>query len=229
MSSREGRSPWVWILLGCGGLILIAVVIIGIGTFSAFKFAKNMEKEMQDPELRETNGLAALNATSLPDGYHVSMNMQAPFGFLNMVVLADGEPKGGPGVSFDGDHIFFYIEGPGWDSDWKEFTRGGEPPLGDLSALNVNVGRSDKLGDGSVTVNGMETFYSVRRGELSGQGYASDDGLFTVLMIRCPEGDTRSRIGLWGGLPSEDPNSLAGTPGDPQEIEAFLSHFNLCD
>ena len=228
MSSREGRSPWFWILMGCGGLILVALVVVGVAAFSTFKFAKNMEKEMQDPELRTTNGMAALNASTLPEGYHVSMNMRLPLNVGRMVVLADGEPKSGPGVSFEGQHIFFYFEGPGWDSDWKKFAEGGEPPLNNLSELNVNVGRSDKLGEGQITINGMEAFYTARRGELSGQGYSTDDGVFSIVMIRCPEGDKHSRLGIWGGPPSEDPNSLSGTPGDAAEIEAFLSHFDLC-
>jgi hypothetical protein len=214
--------------MGCGGLILVAVVVVGIAAFSTIKFAKNVEKEMQDPELRTTNGLASLNASSLPEGYHVTMNMRLPLNVARMVILADGEPESGPGVSSDGKHIFFYVEGPGWDSDWRKFAEGGEPPLDDLSQLKVNVGRTDKLSEGQFAVNGMEAFYTVRRGELSGQGYSTDDGVFSVVMVRCPDGDKRSRLGVWGGPPSEDGSSLEGTTGDAAEIEAFLSHFDLC-
>ena len=51
-------------------------------------------------------------------------------------------------------------------------------------------------------------------------------------LIEC-EGDSRLRIGIWF-VPDPDPDAapeeleLTGTPGDPDAMADFYSHFDLC-
>ena len=229
MSSQEGRSPWFWVFVGCGGLTLIAIIGIGVLAFGTIRFAKNVEKGMKDPKVRTEQGLSTLGATELPPGYRVSMSFEAPFGVGSMVMLSDDPEPEGETPSFDGEHMFIYMMGPGWDSDWKKFIDGGEPPLDSLDELNVNIGDQRPLQKGQFEVFGGEAFYSAARGEISGDGFDQDDGIFSIVLIRCTSGDKKSRTAIWAGPPAETDEALEGTTADAATLQSFFSYFKLCE
>ena len=105
---------------------------------------------------------------------------------------------------------------------------GGDPPFDDLDDLNINVRRADVIGRGELTVGKMELAYLANRGEFSAESFSSD-GVFTVILVRCPEGDKRSRTIVWGGPEGTEPeDELTGTAGDPERIAEMVGHFRLC-
>lgn len=224
------RSAWFYVFVGCGVLLLVGVLVVGIGTVMTVRWAKSVKDEFEDPVTRTANAKQLLAAEQLPEGYQASMHIRLPFGLGRMLALTDGSENGGSDVLSDGDHVFFYMEGPGWDEDWKRFADGGDPPFDNLSELNINVDRREQLSTGELMVGAMELFYAVNRGEISGEGFHSNDGVFSIVLVRCPEGDKRSRTILWAGpaarAEAEDP--LAGTTGDPARIAEMMGNFRLC-
>jgi hypothetical protein len=211
-------------------MVLAGVIVVGFVAFVSIRWAR----EMKDPELRSAKALSAtqkiMGVKDLPAGYHAEVSLSAPFGFGTILVLTDGPPLLDNDEGPEFDHLFVYIEGPGWDKDWKEFARGGEPPFDNMDELNINIRGADVISRGELTVGKMELAYMVHRGEFSTEGFASD-GVFSVILVRCPEGDQRSRTIIWGG-PGDDAEALEGdldgTPGDPLRIAEMLGHFQLC-
>lgn len=224
------RSGWFYLFMGCGAVVLAGVIVVGVGAFITIRWAK----EMKDPELRTAKALSVtkqvMGVEELPEGYHAEVSLRAPFGFGTILVLTDG-----PGLVDDNEepkfeHLFIYLEGPGWDSDWKKFARGGEPPFDSMDELNINIRNADVIARGELVVGNMELAYLAHRGEFSTEGYTSD-GVFSVILVRCPEGDKRSRTIIWGGPKIEvegRDNEVAGTPGDPDRIAEMMGHFRLC-
>ena len=228
--SAQKRSGWFYVLVSCGVLFLAAVVAIGAVVFMALRWTKNFASEMEDPQLRTAKAIEAMNMETLPEGYHVAMSLNAPFGFGNLVMLTDGE-QGEDAHDIDtGDHFLLYIEGPGWDRDWKEFVRGGDPPFDSLSELNINIDGTQRVGQGELTVGRMEVFYSAGLGDVSAEGFHRDEGVFSILLVRCPQGDKRSRAIVWSGPPADEgpEDRTHGTTADPARIAEMLGNFRLC-
>jgi hypothetical protein len=225
----DKRSGWFYVFVGCGVLVLAGILVVGAGAFMTIRWAK----EMKDPELRTAKALREtqkiMGVEQLPDGYHAEVSLRAPFGFGTILVLTDGPPMV-DGETPEFENLLVYMEGPGWDKDWKEFANGGEPPFDNMDDLNINIRDSDVVGRGELTVGKMELAYLAHSGEFSAEGFASD-GVFTVILVRCPEGDKRSRTIIWGGsegIPEGEEIVLTGTAGDPDRIAALMGHFRLC-
>jgi hypothetical protein len=229
--SGQKRSGWSYVFVGCGVLFLASVVAIGAIVFMTLRWTKNFESEMEDPQLRTAKAAEAMNMERLPEGYHVAMNINAPFGFGSLVMLTDGEPGKDAHDIDTGDHFFLYIEGPGWDNDWKEFVRGGDPPFNNLSELNIHIDEAQRVGYGELIVGSMEVFYSAALGNVSTEGFHRDEGVFSILLVRCPQGDKRSRVIVWSGPPPDEGSEdrIRGTTGDPARIAEMLGNFRLCD
>jgi hypothetical protein len=227
----EKRSGWFYVFVSCGVLLLVGAVLVAAGTIMTVRWAKNVKSELDDPVARTDRAKELLATDELPAGYQATMHVQLPFGLGRMLALSDGE-KVTPGDPLsDGDHVFFYIEGPGWDEDWKKFAAGGEPPFDSLDELNINVDSRQRLATGELTVGAMELFYAANRGEISGEGFHSDDGVFSIVLVRCPAGDRHSRMVLWAGPAAEEgaADPTAGTTADPQRIAEMMGNFRLCD
>ena len=225
----EKRSGWFYVLVSCGVLFIVGAILVGAGTFMAVRWGNNLQEELEDPVARTANAKEMLGAEQLPEGYHATVHIRFPLGLGRMIVLTDGEATT-PDSLAAADHFFFYMEGPGWDADWKKFAAGGEPPFDNLEELNINIDTRQRLTTGDLVVGKMEVFYAANRGEISGEGFHSNDGVFAVVLVRCPEGDKHSRTIVWSGpAPSEDhEDGVSGTTGDPVRIGEMLGHFSLC-
>jgi len=228
----EKRSGWFYVFVTCGVLILVGVIIVWTGTVMTIRWAKGLKQEMEDPEKRTARADQVMHdimgVDDPPEGYHAEISIQAPFGFFQLLILTDGDPVDDPDDIGDADNLFVYVEGPGWDKDWKEFARGGDPPFDDLGDMNINVRRSDVIGQGELTIGKMELAYLANRGEFSAESFSSD-GVFTIILVRCPEGDKRSRTIIWGGPEGTvEGDELTVTAGDPERIAAMVGHFRLC-
>lgn len=228
----EKRSGWFYVFVGCGGLLLVGIIVVGVGAFMTVRWAKEIKADLEDPERRTANATEvvqeAMGAETLPEGYEAQVALEAPFGMGKIVILTDGEFMEGEGNAPDFEHLLLYMEGPGWDSDWKKFARGGDPPFDNMDQLNINIRDSDVVGQGELTVGKMELAYLTHEGEFSAEGYTSE-GVFSIILARCPDGDKRSRTLIWGGSegPGED-GSLTGTCGDPSRIADLMDYFPLC-
>jgi hypothetical protein len=226
----EKRSGWFYVFVSCGVLLLAGAIVIGVGTVMTVRWAKDVKDELEDPVARTNQAKELLATEELPAGYQASMHVRLPFGLGRMLALTDGEKVSPSDPLSNGEHVFFYLEGPGWDEDWKAFAAGGDPPFDNLDALNINVDSRERIATGELKVGAMELFYAANRGEISGEGFHADDGVFSIVLVRCPNGDEHSRTILWAGPAadegSEDP--VAGTTADPARIAEMMGHFELC-
>ena len=213
-AERKKTSPWVWVAVGCGGVVLLGIIaVVGLGFWGVQK-AKQFGDEIRDPVAREAKVLDALGATELPPGYHAAMAMEIPF-LMEMAMLTDEpvtfEEEGGPGVeidpdSFEGDRGFFYFKMPfsaRKRQEMDDFFSGRSDDTAFLEDSGINVPRGDLLTRGSITSGKARVRYLVQKS--SGHGLSSFDrrGLTTVMMIECPDSN-RLQSGLWfsrDGLP----------------------------
>lgn len=226
------RSGWYYVFVGCGCLVLAGVIVVGAGTFMTIRWAKGFQEEIEDPARRTANAKVTMQeimgVAEPPPGLHPQIAIEAPFGLFKLLILTDGDPDGDARDIENSANLLVYIEGPGWDKDWKAFARGGDPPFDSLGDMNINVRRSDEIGRGELTVESMELAYIANRGEFSAESFSSE-GVFSVILVRCPEGDQRSRTIFWGAPEGPDPDdSITGTPGDPARIVEMMGHFRLC-
>jgi hypothetical protein len=226
--SDKKRSGWFYLFVGCGVLVLGTVIVVGVGAFMTIRWAE----EMKDPELRSAKALRetqkAMGTDELPAGYHAEISLKAPFGFGTILVLTDGPGMIQEDAAPEFEHLFIYIEGPGWDDDWKDFARGGDPPFDNMGELNINIRQAQVVDRGELTIGKMQLAYLAHRGEFSTEGFTSD-GVFSVMLVRCPDGDKRSRTIVWGGPDVESGDTgILGTVGDPERITKMMSHFQLC-
>jgi len=228
----EKRSAWFYVFVSCGVLVLVGVILIGAGTFMTIRWAKGFQEEMEDPEKRTANAnevmLEIMGVQKAPAGFNPQIAIEAPFGLFQLLILTDGDPLEDAEDIDDAANLLVYIEGPGWDKDWKAFARGGEPPFDNLDEMNINIRRADVLRKGELTLGNMELAYMANRGEFSAESFSSD-GVFTIILVRCPEGDKRSRTIVWGGPEGQDQEDvLAGTAGDPARIAEVIGQLRLC-
>src|SRR5262245_3202028 len=251
---QKKTSPWVWVGLGCGGLVVIsAVLVVGVGMFFYGKF-KNFEKQFKDPAVRAQRVREVLGAQDLPDGYYPVMTFSIPW-VMDMAMLSDRElidaPKGEKPPTFE-HQGFIYVRMPFTpkDATWQEFLDGKRSPDELLQGGKVRIHQRERIGRGSVPGSGGATYhYVATRGEIEVERKELE-GITTLIAVECP-GDRKFRLGIWfgpdpsaghekaateGGAGEDDrarPDggaaaSYAGTPADESAIKEFMSHFSLC-
>jgi hypothetical protein len=220
------RSPWLYVLLGCGGLA--ALICLGFTIFTLFvvKKGSDMVAGMTDPSVKAENAKKQLGG--LPDGYTVIASISI-FGLMDTTVMTDKVAADG-GVA-EGARLFqyFHLIANEQNKKTKAFFSGE----GDAAALrqsNVNVKAEDVLKRGAVTVDGRKVLYVATRGVVD-TGGARNEGLNSVVLFDCP-GDALS-MGVWS---QGDPNpaakpedlDLAHTVADEAELAKFLRPIDPC-
>jgi hypothetical protein len=238
-------SPWIWVGLGCLGVVVLAVGgVIAIGMFGYHK-AKQFGEEMKDPRARAAKVQKILGASRLPDGYHAVMGMSVPF-VMEMAILSDQEPD------FDhsrqrrdglGERGFFYIRTlASGDTDRQQLRDYFEGRSDDADVLRRNNIRLNRRGEvlkrGALDMaENMKLMYVAQQGDLE-MSSARTRGITTLMLLDCP-GDSRQRFGIWfgpdpaAGKDGASPAAaatvdLTGTPADESAIRAFMDHFRVC-
>ena len=87
-------SPWVYVGVGCGVAVLLALAGIVGFTFLAYNKAKEMEAGFKDPKTREAKTRQVLPYDNLPAGYYAAGAMSIPF-LMDFAALTDKEPAAG--------------------------------------------------------------------------------------------------------------------------------------
>ncbi|HRC85448.1 MAG TPA: hypothetical protein PK413_07555 [Thermoanaerobaculia bacterium] len=238
MSDQQKSKTWMWVAIGCGSLAVLAVIsVVGLG-FWGWRKAKNFEHELKDPQARAAKVRSVLGASELPSGYYPVIGMEVPF-LMRMAMLSDREPPAGerePRPKFDA-RGFLFVEtiNSGKSARKMEDFIQGRASLDELMQdgnFHFSVHDSEKVAEGPLTVSGGQARFVTQRGEVNMGGSNLDHSLASYVLVDCP-GDRKMRLAIWFG-PDPSPDvpkeqlSLAGTPGDPQALEAFLGHFKLC-
>lgn len=212
-------------VLGCGCFLVVAVTGIWLG-WVFYRGVQNLAADFADPEARTRKVLAELGADELPKGYHAAMTVDVPLPF-DMVILSDEPwdlPEGVDGPTptepiygVPGTKLFYYIHIQAED-------RSGQDPF-----AREFVGEH-KLAQGDLHLNGDLVAWEAHFGRLKRPGDPAD-GLFARLRIECDDDETRR--GVWFHQAAPPPSApsaedLRGTPADPNAIQDFLAHFDLC-
>lgn len=233
----KSTSPWVWVAAGCGCAVLVAVLAVGGMGFFGYRWAKQVESEIKNPEQRRAKVLEVLGVEQMPTGYFPVMGLSIPF-VMEMAILSDREPPPGDvdtdRNSFDERGLFYIatIQSGRDRQRIQDYFDGKTHDLEGLRQAGLSFGRGDVVSRGTLTLPGAETRYVAERGEVS-YGHSSGKRSITALaLIDCAK-DSRMRLAIWFG-PDPAPDApvesldLAGTPADEAALTAFLGQFRLC-
>lgn len=233
--AEKKTSPWVWFAVGCGGIVVVGVLVLAVVIGFGVREARKIGAELKDPDKREARALEILGADELPEGYSVALAISLPL-VIDFVMLTDRPPTAGEEVDpgFDESGLWYQeIIGMGRRYDEARAYFAGESD--DASVLRdagVNVNVDEILDRGTFEQGDRTMMYIVLRGGLSTQGQ-SHEGMMTITLIDCP-GDSRGRFSMWFG-PDPDPTAapgevdLTGSVGDPARIAAIHEGFDVCD
>ncbi len=246
MAKRRGTP--IWVTIGCGCLLLVALVIGGMvaaGYYGVSSFQGYIE-DMKDPASRAARAAEILGAEQLPEGYTAQFYFRIPW-FLDMVMLSDGEPmviEGEEDVELEsdsvGEHMFMYFKVRTErmdDEDIERMLRGESTSEGVRTDLGFEFDPEEELGRGELEIGKQHLAWVAHRGEIDFED-GDMEGVFSQLIVDCP-GKEMTRVAVWFRRDPEDPDveedpgvemapDLAGGPADPQALESFMSHFDLC-
>ncbi|HVG60278.1 MAG TPA: hypothetical protein VNA24_17095 [Hyalangium sp.] len=235
---QKKRSPWLYVGIGCGCLLLLGVGAFVAGGVFLVKKGQQLQQDMANPITRTELVKKTLGAQTLPEGYYAVMSISVP-ALVDTAVLsnrAPGTPQSGqPG----GEIVFVYLFiKPSTVQDREGLRRYLEGESEDASVLtrnNIHVGKNELIGRGVLALEGRRVLYLAQRGELQTRHSESESKgplLNSILFIECP-GQDRLRMALWmapdpaPGKPLEQ-LELKGTPVDPETMRTFMSHINPC-
>jgi hypothetical protein len=225
-------SPWVYVGIGCGVALLLAILgAVGVG-FLAYRKGKQIEAEMKDPAARAAKVREVLGG-DVPEGYYPVFSMSVPF-LMDMAMLGDHPPdeKGAPNRRMD--RGFIYVQSLSTGQQQNELKRYFEGKADDAEALrrtNIHIDAKETIRRGRLDIPGQETLYLAQRGSLA-MNESRSHGLTTLLLIDCPQ-DARQRLGIWFGpdpAPDEPVEKVdwSGSVADEAAARDFLGHFRLC-
>lgn len=237
VAQKKKTSPWLYVGIGCGGLVLLAI----IGTVAAVMFGvskiKEIKEDMANPVTRTEKVKKMLGAQTLPDGYNAFMSLSVPL-VMDTAILSTRPPEdAGKHSKAKGDvRTFMYFHFMSSSMNDREqlmaFMEGRSDDSSVLTRNNIHVNTRELIGRGVMEIDGRRLFYLAQRGEVQSQESKPGAGLTAMVLFECP-GQTTLRMGMWMA-PDPSPQApidqidLKGTPGDPDAVKAFMSHFNPC-
>lgn len=227
-AAPKQRSPWLYVLLGCGGLAglicLGTMIVVGLGV----KAVKDVNEGVTDPAERQKNALKQLGG--LPEGYSVVASLSVFV--MQTTFLTDGEVLSDGGFDLaSGGHTFAYIRVMAQENNkkTKDFLRGKDTDASVLANTGINIDPSAIVKRGALAIDGRKFVYVATRGAMNnGEG---KQGLNNAILFDCP-GDTL-HVGIWS-QPDPDPSKtaealdLAGTVADEAQLVRFLKPMNPC-
>jgi len=232
MSNNKKTSPWVWVGIGCAGVLgILVIAVVGLGYFG-FRYAKQVSEEMKDPVAREAKVKAVLGADAIPPGYFPVLGLSIP-AILDTAILSDREDLESGGPAFD-HHGFIYmkVRGSGQQKELRDYFEGTTKESGLLRGQSVRHRTRDVIRRGEIKEADRSLLYVAERGTIETHN-VEIEGVTTMILIECRDDTTRSRFGIWFG-PDPDPAApvksanFSGSPADEAEIRAFARHFDFC-
>ncbi|MCA2978579.1 MAG: hypothetical protein INH41_18425 [Myxococcaceae bacterium] len=228
-AAPKQRSPWFYVLLGCGGFALLsclgAFLVLAVGV----KKVNDLQEGVSNPKVRTENARKMLG--ELPPGY-VSAVSLSMFGLVDIAVLTNGEGLADGGVEV-GDRVFTYYRmvSNADNERTKAYFRSGEGDLGSLRNSGVNIDKEDVIKRGNLTVAGRKLYYVAYRGVFGVGNESASDGLNLALLFDCP--GEQLHAGVWA---MRDPTpqkpiaelDLTGTVADEAVLAAFVKPMNPC-
>jgi len=214
---KKQKSPWLYVGLGCGILILLG--LIGIVVLGSLVFKSCQEGFSQlNPEVQEANALKLLGAERIPDGYNVAMAVSMA-GTTEVILTTSNFSITNPNAPIEDTgprRSFQYSErrnimSPGSLKEWFE---GATDNAHALAANGMNYEAGSIIGRGRINSAGAEVLYVFQR-YAKDTTISSEFDLGAILLFEC-EGDDHIRYAVWNAeLPEEAASTdpAADTPG----------------
>jgi hypothetical protein len=231
VASSKQRSPWLYVLLGCGAFA--ALMCLGATLVAVFigKTVKNVSDGITDPGERTSNAVAQLGA--IPEGYNVVASLSV-FGLMKTTVLTTQRRLDDGGFEPSADsRTFTYFRIPANDNTQraKDFLMGKDVDASALAQSGVNIKPGAIVKRGQLQVAGRRHFYVASRGRLDTGAVEPVDALMVSVLFDCPS--DALQLGVWQQL---DPASgqpiealeLGGTVADEEELARFLNPLTPC-
>lgn len=231
--AAERRSPWLYALFGCLGLVLVIVVVIGALTFVGFRTARNIAADNEDPERRGQRALEILGADEAPGGFHAVAVVSVPF-VIDMAILSDVPPGEESWAGEFGERGFYYVQTLWGGDDLRAFFDGETSEAAALRDMGLEIDLEENLGRGDLDREDVAARWATFRGStMFGQGEHIGE-LVTLIEFDCPQ-DERMRMGIWFGPAGEtggadetqDGDAADSVPGS-EAIAAFLEPIHPC-
>ncbi len=225
------RSPWLYVLLGCGGLAGLICLGSAVAVFFFGKVASDLRQGVTDPEERQKNAIAQLGA--IPDGYSVVASVKL-FSLMQTTILTDEEVMADGGVQLRDGHVFSYFRIMANDRSKKvrDFLSGKDTSPEALAGSGINIDLSDVVKKGQLNIEGRKYSYIASRGPINvGEQGGQAEGLNNAILFECP-GDAL-HVGIWSQIdPSPEKEAdeidLTGTVADEEGMARFLKAMNPC-
>ncbi len=229
-SAPKQRSPWLYVLLGCGGLAGLICLGSMVFLFVVGKAVKDVGEGVTDPEERQKNALKQLGA--IPEGYTVVASLSVFV--MQTTILTDREMLADGGFVLGDGHTFSYFRVMANENNKKarDFLQGKDTDPRALSQNGINIDAKDIVKRGQLTIDGRKFSYVASRGQLDANGRgAPEPGLNNAILFECP--GEQLQVGVWSQLdPAPEKNAeeldLAGTVADEAELAKFLKPMNPC-
>lgn len=232
-AAPKQRSPWFYVLLGCGGFALLSCLGVGaLFGFGVFK-AKESVAGLFDRSKAAQRATAMLGA--IPEGY-VATGSLSMFGLMELATLVKGTelPDGGF-EEVEREFVFVNAMASDANKDTKAYFKaapGQEPAPTDRTMVQAK----EVIKRGQFTIDSQKMYYVVSRGALDlgqprSEARAQEIRLNAAVLFDCP--GERLHLGVWS-MADPQPNEsaknidLSGTVGDETQLVPFLKQMTPC-
>jgi hypothetical protein len=245
-AAPKQRSPWLYVLLGCGGLAGLICLGSMIFLFVVGKAVKDVGEGVTDPAERQKNAIKQLG--EIPEGYSVVASLSVFV--MQTTILTDGEMLPDGGFALGTGHTFSYFRVMANENNKKakDFLQGKETDPAALRQSGINIDPDEILKRGQLTIDGRKLSYVAWRGfevndpttrnertqtgaNVKVTGLSTTAQLSSAILFECP--GEQLQVGVWTQL-DPDPEKtaeeldLAGTVADEAQLVKFLKPMNPC-
>ena len=228
---KKKTSPWLYVAIGCGGLVVLGGLAIAAGALFVFKKSDELNQDLANPVARAEKVKRALGARALPEGYHAIMTVSMPM-LMDTTVIStrDAAPSRRTFM-----YVRFKVITPRDAQGMRDYLEGRTDDASVFARSRLQMKTEQLVGRGQLELqNGQKLLYLAQRGELrfGGNSKSEGPGLNALVLFECPT-QSDVRMGIWTA-PDTSPEvpleqlELQGTPVDPEAIRSFMSHFNPC-
>lgn len=248
---KRGTSPWVWVAGGCGGCLVLSVIVVVGLSWWGYSSVKGFVEGMENPETRDAKVREILGAESLPEGYHAAMGLTIPW-MAEVAILSDREvhwhrkDKDSLDIDLDdedfGDRVFLYFNARTFgdaDEDAEDFFHGKGSGSVRINNQSLRVRSDELLREGRIEIRGTPVRYRIDRGRVEDAG--GGERIVTRIQFLCSD-KGRLHLALWYGpaarssteappaeaRPGDESGAAPSLPTDEASLSSFLGHFDVC-
>ncbi|MBZ0113617.1 MAG: hypothetical protein K8J08_14225 [Thermoanaerobaculia bacterium] len=226
--NRRKTSPCLYMFLGCGLAVVLAVVIMVVGVTLLARKGQKFAESMADPSARAEKVASILGVEEFPEGYYPMLGVSIPF-VMDLAMLTDQEPDASGEPKDFHERGFIYLDSrafAGQRQDLIDYLQGGDkrPDFFDNVNVDVELDFDHPVQRGRFDIEGVEHLFAAYRGEFDSGG-DSIEGLQVLTYVACD--DDRLRLGISFGPDNRGSDPSFPAPSEPSELPAEDPGFEV--